>query len=92
MYYRIISKGGDIMLKKVLIAFVISIIVPIIIPGIYGLFLQQMFGYESLTHMTTHSLLLALIFTVIICTMLILDKLEKKAEIVEKEQETKHVV
>ena len=67
-------------MKKILISLIITVIIFFfdiffvmpIIPGI---------GYnsvESSYHLVTHSLLLSLIFTVIFCTLLILERIDGK--------------
>ena len=69
-------------MKKILISLVITILLFFfnawfIMPIIFN------FGYssvESSYHLVTHSLLLSLIFAVVFCTSLILDKFEDDTE------------
>jgi hypothetical protein len=71
------TKILKLMLKAMGIAFLVIVMSYYVLGGL----LTAMFGYpsyEASFHLPTYALLVGLIFTVIFCTLLILDKLKNR--------------
>lgn len=68
------------MIKQIVMSLFQTILVLVISFWGFEIALNAMFNYSSVEasyHLLTHSLLIGLIYTVILCTTLILDRLEK---------------
>lgn len=68
------------LVKQIVMSLFQTILVVVISFWGFAFALNAMFNYSSVeasSHLLTHSLLIGLIYTVILCTYIILDRLEK---------------